>query len=190
MIENFAQNLVRLRMKNGISQKELATELDISPQTISNIEKQVAYPTFSNLEKIAKFFNATPVDLFGNPTELAMEDSMFKIDEYSQKANAILKSTNYIERLFDDEEAQVLISQLYVLQNGKQIFKDGYPVIREIGTGTQYVLTPELEYTIDFNYEFVFGDNIIDVLENAEKRISRILEDIENIKGFEDKRSY
>ena len=115
---------------------------------------------------------------------------MFKIDEYSQKANAILKSTNYIERLFDDEEAQVLISQLYVLQNGKQIFKDGYPVIREIGTGTQYVLTPELEYTIDFNYEFVFGDNIIDVLENAEKRISRILEDIENIKGFEDKRSY
>ena len=43
MIENFAKNLVRMRMKKGISQKELATELDISPQTISFIKVYEVY---------------------------------------------------------------------------------------------------------------------------------------------------
>ncbi|MGT2714837.1 helix-turn-helix domain-containing protein, partial [Streptococcus pluranimalium] len=55
MIENFAPNLIRLRKEKKLSQKELAQELGISAQTISNIENQTAYPTFANFDKMAKF---------------------------------------------------------------------------------------------------------------------------------------
>ncbi len=53
MIENFALNLIRLRKQKGLSQKELAKKIGMLPQTISNIENQKGYPTFSNLDKIA-----------------------------------------------------------------------------------------------------------------------------------------
>ncbi|MDT2274236.1 helix-turn-helix transcriptional regulator [Paenibacillus larvae] len=57
MIENFGQNVARLRKKEkGMSQEELAEKLDVKKQTISNIERGVRYPTFENLEKIAQLF--------------------------------------------------------------------------------------------------------------------------------------
>ncbi|AHD04636.1 helix-turn-helix transcriptional regulator [Paenibacillus larvae] len=56
MIENFGQNVARLRKKKGMSQEELAEKLDVKKQTISNIERGVRYPTFENLEKIAQLF--------------------------------------------------------------------------------------------------------------------------------------
>lgn len=94
MIENFAPNLIRLRKQKELSQKELAKKLGISPQTISNIENQTAYPTFANLEKIAKFFKATPNQLFGTSSQIELENSVFETDDYVDKANLLLKAVN------------------------------------------------------------------------------------------------
>lgn len=94
MIENFAPNLIRLRKQKELSQKELAKELGISSQTISNIENQTAYPTFANLEKIAKFFKATPNQLFGTSSQIELENSVFETDDYVDKANLLLKAVN------------------------------------------------------------------------------------------------
>ncbi|MFZ2820935.1 MAG: helix-turn-helix transcriptional regulator, partial [Lactococcus raffinolactis] len=57
MIENFSRNLTRLRQTKNISQLELANDLDIGKQSISDYENQKVYPTFSNLDKIARYFN-------------------------------------------------------------------------------------------------------------------------------------
>ncbi|MDT2749605.1 helix-turn-helix domain-containing protein [Streptococcus parauberis] len=75
MIENFSINLARLRKQKGLSQKELAQELGISSQIISNIENQSAYPTFTNLEKIAGFFNASPIELFDSQKDIVLSEN-------------------------------------------------------------------------------------------------------------------
>ena len=65
IIQNFGPNLARLRIEKGVSQTQLAEDLGIGKQSISDYEKQKSYPTFANLDKIAEYFNATPTQLFG-----------------------------------------------------------------------------------------------------------------------------
>ena len=85
MIENFGRNLTRLRQEKNLSQVELANELGIGKQSISDYEKQKTYPTFTNLEKIAVFFDATPTQIFGTSQEQELEISRKNIDEYEKK---------------------------------------------------------------------------------------------------------
>ncbi|MDC0826788.1 helix-turn-helix domain-containing protein [Lactococcus petauri] len=96
MIENFASNLMNLRIKSNLSQKELAEKLDISTQTISNIEKGKSYPTFTNLEKIANYFNATPNQLLGTSKEIELENAVLQTDEYSKVLKDILQKSDEI----------------------------------------------------------------------------------------------
>ena len=57
IIQNFGPNLARLRIEKGVSQTQLAEDLGIGKQSISDYEKQKSYPTFANLDKIAEYFN-------------------------------------------------------------------------------------------------------------------------------------
>lgn len=70
MIENFGSNVARLRKQRGMTQIELAQEIGVNKQTISNIEKGVSYPNFNNLEKISQALNCTCVELFGTAKEV------------------------------------------------------------------------------------------------------------------------
>lgn len=120
MIENFAPNLIRLRKQKGLSQKELAQELGISSQTISNIENKSAYPTFTNLEKIALFFNATPTQLFGTSSEIEFENTILRSEDYSEKMSEIMKSVNQIENFLDKYDTK--IDDLLYLTRGEVIY--------------------------------------------------------------------
>lgn len=55
--ENFNEILKELRVKNNISQKELARKLNISLSTYSKYEQGLNNPTSENLFKISNFFN-------------------------------------------------------------------------------------------------------------------------------------
>lgn len=134
MIENFATNLTKLRLNANLSQKDLATQLGVSTQTISNIEKGKAYPTFTNLEKIANYFEATPTQLFGTSKEIELEHAVLKSDEYSKTLKDILQKTdelnNVIESYFykpakftyDPQYGEIYT---YELSNGKMIHSSG-----------------------------------------------------------------
>ena len=53
----FAQNLKVLRKEKGLSQPELAKELNVSKGMISFWENEVYEPTATNIIAVAKFFN-------------------------------------------------------------------------------------------------------------------------------------
>ncbi|SDB44872.1 DNA-binding transcriptional regulator, XRE-family HTH domain [Streptococcus henryi] len=74
IIQNFGPNLKRLRQKAGLSQTDLAKELGIGKQSLSDYEKQKSYPTFTNLDKIARFFQVNSSQLFGTIKESVVED--------------------------------------------------------------------------------------------------------------------
>ena len=112
MIENFSQNLVRLRINKGISQKELAKEIGVSSQTISNIENNLAYPTFTNLEKIAIYFNASSIDLFSTLNEQAFYKSVFIDGTLSDDLLKFMKCVLKFEKLINDDKALEILNRL------------------------------------------------------------------------------
>ncbi|MDA3964180.1 helix-turn-helix domain-containing protein [Enterococcus thailandicus] len=117
MIENFGNNVARLRKEHGYSQEELAQKIGLKKQSISNIERGVRYPTFETLEKIAQLFNATPIQLFGTQKEIAVSDTpviLDKIDEYNSKIQAVLQVPSIIENY--GEDIQNISNQIQFIQ--------------------------------------------------------------------------
>ena len=72
-IQNFGENVAKLRREKNIKQEVLAEYVGISKNAISKIEQGTSYPTFANLDKIAEFFKATPTQLFGTEQEKQLE---------------------------------------------------------------------------------------------------------------------
>ncbi|HEM3688567.1 TPA: helix-turn-helix transcriptional regulator [Streptococcus suis] len=177
MIENFAPNLIRLRKQKGLSQKELAQELGISSQTISNIENQSAYPTFTNLEKIAGFFNASPTDLFGTPQQIQLEKAVFETDEYSNKASTILKASKAISELEDDSSFQELINNLLFLTRGYQLYDAKGDELYRDNDGK---LTSDEEFAV----EMATGNSRLEKILNSEDKINDLFEKITYIENL------
>ncbi|GMA08271.1 hypothetical protein GCM10025886_14220 [Tetragenococcus halophilus subsp. flandriensis] len=114
MIENFGKNVARLRKEFGYSQEELASRLEVKKQTISNIERGNRYPTFESLEKIAKIFKATPIQLFGTDKEIAVSDVpniLDRIDKYDVKVQRILKVSKFLNR-YSLEDIEKIVKKI------------------------------------------------------------------------------
>ncbi|GHU35938.1 transcriptional regulator [Bacilli bacterium] len=109
-IQNFGDNVAKLRKEKNIKQEVLAEYVGISKNAISKIEQGTSYPTFANLDKIAEFFKATPTQLFGTEQEKQLEISADNIDEYQKKAHEILQAN----KAFND-----LYSQFFELEQGR-----------------------------------------------------------------------
>jgi len=61
--KKLGDNLKRLRTEKGISQGDIARELDVSRSFISNIENGKTNPTLSTITKIAKAVGVTTGEL-------------------------------------------------------------------------------------------------------------------------------
>ena len=64
-MEKFAERLKELRIEKGITQAELAKELQVSQRSISSWETGFRQPDFETLEILAKYFNVTTDYLLG-----------------------------------------------------------------------------------------------------------------------------
>ena len=62
-MDNFGRKLTHLRKQKGLSQDELATDLNISQSSVSNYESGATNPDVFILEKIAEYFKV-PVTYF------------------------------------------------------------------------------------------------------------------------------
>ena len=65
----FNKNLKEIRMKRGLTQREVADFLHISPQSISKWENGEAAPSIEFLPLLAKLFNCKTDDFFSNGNE-------------------------------------------------------------------------------------------------------------------------
>ena len=61
---NFGLKLKTLRNKAGITQEKMADVIDVTIETISNIERGIHGPRFDTLEKIASTLKVPVKDLF------------------------------------------------------------------------------------------------------------------------------
>jgi len=61
---NFGQRLKQLRQEKGFTQEKLADALDITVESVSNIERGIYGPKFDNLQKIAHILDVEVKELF------------------------------------------------------------------------------------------------------------------------------
>ena len=65
----FGNRLRSLRQALGLSQEQLAERIDVSPETISNLERGVHSPNFGRLENIARGLEVDIPELFRDLSE-------------------------------------------------------------------------------------------------------------------------
>lgn len=61
---SFGRHLRALRTSKGVTQEQLADEVDLTVESISNIERGKFGPKFDNLEKIAAALQVSVKELF------------------------------------------------------------------------------------------------------------------------------
>ena len=69
ILQKIAKRIRQLRKINKMSQEQLAEKADLHPTFIGNIERAETNPTVTTLEKIAKAFNISLIELFTFPDD-------------------------------------------------------------------------------------------------------------------------
>lgn len=101
--EGIGNNIKRLRIKNNLSQEELASKLYLSRQAISLWEQGKGFPSIDNVVFLSKLFNISIEKL------LLLDESFLSLDEYF-----FFHSRNYIiSSLLDNNYKYDLISNFY-----------------------------------------------------------------------------
>lgn len=74
---NFGEKLKSLRIKNELSQEELAEKINVSRQAITKWENQNGMPDIENLKSIARIFDVTIDSLICDEEEIESTDDYF-----------------------------------------------------------------------------------------------------------------
>lgn len=99
MIE-ICKNIEEIRQKNGISQKEMGEKLGLSQQSYSQYMCKNSDLAISMIEKIAKIYNMSIVDLLTYPVKYVPEGSSKPVcEECKQKDEIIANLNDYIKTL-------------------------------------------------------------------------------------------
>lgn len=93
----FAKRLIELRKSKGISQKELANYIDVSPSLVGMYEQGRRKPSFEILEAIADYFNINIDTLYGKDE---IETPYYLDPVVSEYAQAVKDNPN-LKLLFD-----------------------------------------------------------------------------------------
>ena len=96
-MSEFKDMLKYFRMRENLSQSELAERIGVSTSTISMYEVGKREPDFETEEKIADFFNTDLDTLRGRDTE---QESYYLNDETKEIAQAVFENPD-LKSLFD-----------------------------------------------------------------------------------------
>lgn len=87
-------NSIRLhRNKSGLTQKQLAEKLNVTPQAVSRWEKGIVEPDISTLKQMAEIFDVSVVELIDGPNE-GEEKSPATEDQNAQAPESSVSATN------------------------------------------------------------------------------------------------
>lgn len=79
---NFGENLRTLIEERGLTQKEVAKQLNIAPSTLGSYVQNVREPDFSTIKLIAKYFEVSIdylLDYNSNPKSAWQENELLRI---------------------------------------------------------------------------------------------------------------
>jgi len=71
---NLAASIRSMRLRNGLSQRQLATRMSVPRTYVSKIENEKATPTLSSLERLAKALEVTVPDLLSGGERSRQEE--------------------------------------------------------------------------------------------------------------------
>src|SRR5689334_11015008 len=71
---NLASSIRSLRLRNGLSQRQLATRMSVPRTYVSKIENEKATPTLSSLERLARALEVTVPDLLSGGERTRQEE--------------------------------------------------------------------------------------------------------------------
>lgn len=94
-VKDFGSLISKLRLERRMTQDELAKEMNVSKQTISNYERNKRKPGYEELEALADIFNV-PMGFF------------LSEKEQQEKLNQIYKSYNTLNRGRDNSGERVI----------------------------------------------------------------------------------
>lgn len=92
---SLGQKLKKLRVENGLTQKDLADQLHVTFQTVSKWESDTNEPDFSTIKELAKIFDCSIEYLFSDEEEKAKENAIKeeKPTPVVEKETIIIKET-------------------------------------------------------------------------------------------------
>jgi len=106
---NFGDKLRALIEEQGVTQKELATKLNISPSTLGNYIQNTREPDFKTLKYLADYFSVSIdylLDHQANDTPNRAEDELLRIfrsltyeqqDIYIEQGRVFVKANQFIK---------------------------------------------------------------------------------------------
>lgn len=74
---SFGESLRTLRIKHNMNQKQLAEQLNVTPQTISKWENDLSEPGFQMITEMTKIFHISHDELFIGETEVLNKGSIY-----------------------------------------------------------------------------------------------------------------
>lgn len=122
----FEENLRELRKQNGLSQEELAEQLNVSRQAVSKWENGSGYPELDKLMALCELFHCTMDDLLkGDVTER----NVVGIERYEQHCNQMSRAVTFgvfmcisavtagafMETLFTGRQESILMMVFFIL---------------------------------------------------------------------------
>ncbi len=102
-----------LRISQNKSQTDIAKDLNVSPQNISNWERNTSIPKLSELIKIANYFGVSTDYFLKEQNEIKTKEEKLK---QVFKETGIMKGNN-----LTDEEIQEVIKQLEIFIKMKEL---------------------------------------------------------------------
>lgn len=111
-LKGIGENIKRIRIRNNMSQEELATKLYVSRQAISSWEIAKSIPTLDNIAMLKDIFNVSIDDLL-----LISKDISNNVDSYF-----LYHSRDYILLMIINNEFKFnLIDNFYRLSNDERL---------------------------------------------------------------------
>ena len=109
----FGRKLKKLRLEHGISQKDLAKELDISRSCLANYETGKRQPDHEMLVRIADRFQVLVDYLVDRTNYRNLTLSMHEIDECCRLKHKLQKQSNILDLSALDLEGKIAVVQYY-----------------------------------------------------------------------------
>ena len=104
MLETIGKRIKKLRIKNKITQKQLAKGLNVSKSTISYYEKGMRHISVDNLVEIADFFDVDINVLIGRDSKASSKIKDFKLSNEEIRFIKILRKMRCYKNLVANPE--------------------------------------------------------------------------------------